>query len=121
MARFTRLPPAPLKMRLASLGARRSKFVVKPNKVLVKLGKIKGEYSYDTWSELSNKKKNKDSAKKKNADPSSSINDMMKEMYENGDDSMRKIIGESMLKSRSGEKMEPPGGAGDFDADVDDL
>lgn len=28
--------------------------------------------------------------------------------YDSGDDNMKKIIGEAMMKSRSGEKMEPP-------------
>jgi calcyclin binding protein len=36
------------------------------------------------------------------------IMDMMKDMYDEGDDSMKKIIGEAMLKSKSGEKSEPP-------------
>ena len=34
--------------------------------------------------------------------------DMMKNMYDEGDENMKKIIGEAMMKSRSGEKMEPP-------------
>ena len=33
--------------------------------------------------------------------------DMMKDLYDNGDDNMRKIIGESMMKSRNGEKQDP--------------
>lgn len=36
------------------------------------------------------------------------IMDMMKNMYEEGDDSMRKIIGEAMLKSQRGEASAPP-------------
>lgn len=36
------------------------------------------------------------------------IMDMMKDMYEDGDDNMRKIIGEAMMKSQRGEKPEPP-------------
>ena len=38
----------------------------------------------------------------------SGIMDMMKDMYDDGDENMKKIIGEAMLKSRSGEKPEPP-------------
>jgi hypothetical protein len=30
------------------------------------------------------------------------------DMYDDGDDNMRKIIGEAMMKSKSGEKSEPP-------------
>ena len=33
---------------------------------------------------------------------------MMKDMYEDGDENMKKIIGEAMLKSHRGEKSEPP-------------
>lgn len=82
-----------------------SKFVVKKNKVIVKLKKLKGEYSYDQWQEL--KKKGGKAAKDKSKDPTAGIMDLMKDLYDNGDDSMRKIIGESMLKQRNGEKVEP--------------
>ena len=36
--------------------------------------------------------------------------DMMKDMYDSGDDQMKKVIGEAMIKSRNGEKMDvdPP-------------
>lgn len=34
--------------------------------------------------------------------------DMMKNMYEEGDDNMRRIIGEAMLKSQRGEKPTAP-------------
>ena len=34
--------------------------------------------------------------------------DMMKDMYDEGDENMKKIIGEAMMKSRSGEKPEAP-------------
>jgi calcyclin binding protein len=85
----------------------KSRFIVKQDKVVVKLGKVKGEYSYDNWTQLT-AKKDKKAKKAKKEDPMSSINDMMKEMYDNGDDAMKKTIGEAMMKSRSGEKMEPP-------------
>ena len=32
----------------------------------------------------------------------------MKNLYDEGDPEMKKVIGESMLKSRNGEKPEPP-------------
>lgn len=38
---------------------------------------------------------------------------MMKNLYEDGDENMRKIIGESMLKSQRGEKITPDN-MGDF-------
>merc|ERR1712046_337516 len=84
---------------------------------------------YDHWSDL--KKKGGKAAKEKtrNADPSAGIMDMMKDLYDNGDDNMRKIIGESMMKSRNGEKTDPkdidlpksPGAGEDFDMDKDDI
>ena len=37
------------------------------------------------------------------------IMDMMKDMYDSGDDQMKKVIGEAMLKSKTG------GGPGAFD------
>jgi len=41
---------------------------------------------------------------------------MMKNMYDEGDENMKKVIGEAMMKSRSGEKMSPPSvpGGDDF-------
>lgn len=83
-----------------------SKFIVKKNKIVVKLQKVKGEYSYDHWAHLTAKKPKSERADSKK-DPSASIMDMMKDMYDEGDDNMKKIIGEAMMKSRSGEKMSP--------------
>lgn len=91
-----------------------SKFVVKKDKILVKLQKIKGEYSFDTWNNLTAKKKRDPEAEaRRKADPSGGLMDMMKDMYEDGDENMRKVIGESMLKSQRGEKSAPPT-PGDF-------
>eukprot|EP00593_Proboscia_inermis_P002275 CAMPEP_0171294442 /NCGR_PEP_ID=MMETSP0816-20121228/2929_1 /TAXON_ID=420281 /ORGANISM="Proboscia inermis, Strain CCAP1064/1" /LENGTH=305 /DNA_ID=CAMNT_0011766277 /DNA_START=24 /DNA_END=941 /DNA_ORIENTATION=+ len=91
------------------------KFVVKAEKVLVKLGKVKGEYgSYDSWQGLSGKKdKNKKETKAaKKDDPSASIMGMMKDMYDSGDDKMKKMIGETMMKQRNGELGKDMPGAG---------
>jgi len=38
-------------------------------------------------------------------------------MYDSGDDKMKKLIGESMLKSQRGEKMEPSDMMGGDDDD----
>jgi len=92
-----------------------SKFIVKKDKVVIKLQKVKGEYSYDSWTSLTAKKPRdptKEAEKKK--DPMGGIMDMMKDMYEDGDENMKKIIGEAMLKSKSGEKPEPPSYDKDF-------
>ena len=80
------------------------KFIVKPDRVTIKLRKIKGEYSYDNWSDIVAKKVKTD---KEKADPTSGIMDMMKDMYDDGDESTKKAIGEAMLKSR-----EEKGGGG---------
>mmetsp|Transcript_42002 Transcript_42002/g.42871 ORF Transcript_42002/g.42871 Transcript_42002/m.42871 type:complete len:264 (+) Transcript_42002:12-803(+) len=92
----------------------KSKHIVKADKIVVKLAKIKGEYgSFDFWSKLTdNKRKEK---KKNTADPQSSIMNMMKDMYDSGDDNMRKIIGETMTKQRNGELNNNKGsGLGDL-------
>lgn len=84
-----------------------SKVIVKKNRVTVKLKKIKGEYSYDHWTDLKKKGGKAAKEKEKNRDPTAGIMDLMKDLYDNGDDNMRKIIGESMMKSRNGEKVDP--------------
>mmetsp|Transcript_7929 Transcript_7929/g.13146 ORF Transcript_7929/g.13146 Transcript_7929/m.13146 type:complete len:237 (+) Transcript_7929:88-798(+) len=84
-----------------------SKFIVKSNKLVIKLQKVKGEYSYEHWPSLIAKKKRSEQSAKK-ADPMGGIMDMMKDMYEDGDENMKKVIGEAMLKSQRGEKPEPP-------------
>mmetsp|Transcript_5206 Transcript_5206/g.11620 ORF Transcript_5206/g.11620 Transcript_5206/m.11620 type:complete len:259 (-) Transcript_5206:446-1222(-) len=91
------------------------KTIVKKNKVTIKLKKVKGEFSYDHWTTLTSKK-GKVEKKKSAADPMGGIMDMMKDMYQDGDDDMKKIIAESMMKAQSGEKTEPGmgGGMGDF-------
>lgn len=89
------------------------KFIVKKDKVVVKLAKKKGEYSFEQWQSLTSKKsKEKKEATKK--DPSAGIMDMMKDMYEDGDDNMKRVIGEAMMKAQRGEKSDPPdmGGMG---------
>jgi len=91
--------------------AEKSKCVVKANKIIIKLAKVKSEYgSYDSWTDLSSKK-SKASKVSKSKDPSSSIMDLMKDMYDSGDDNMKKMIGETMMKQREG-KLDKGGMAG---------
>lgn len=79
----------------------KSKIVIKADKIIIKLAKIKGEYgSYDYWSKLTDPKRND---KKKSSNPAASITELMKDMYESGDDNMRKMIGETMMKQHRGE------------------
>lgn len=92
-----------------------SKIIVKKDKVVIKLQKVKGEYSYENWNQLTAKKLRdpvKDAEKKK--DPMGGIMDMMKDMYDEGDENMKKIIGEAMLKSQRGEKGDAPKMPDDF-------
>jgi calcyclin binding protein len=96
-----------------------SKYVVKSNKIIVKLGKIKGEYgSYDTWTQLTSKKDKKSrEASKDSSNPAAGIMDLMKDMYDEGDENMKKMIGETMYKQRMGQlnnKDDMLGGAGGF-------
>jgi len=83
-----------------------SKVVVKKDKLVIKLAKKKGEYSFEHWSALTSKKsKEKKEATKK--DPMGGIMDMMKDMYDDGDENMKKVIGEAMMKAQRGEKSDP--------------
>jgi len=97
--------------------AEKSKCVIKANKIIIKLAKVKSEYGYDSWTDLSSKK-SKASKASKSKDPSSSIMDLMKDMYDSGDDNMKKMIGETMMKQREG-KLDK-GGMGGMGG-LDDL
>lgn len=99
------------------------KTVVKADKIIIKLAKVKqSEYGgFDYWSKLTDTKKG--DAKAKKEDPQSSIMNMMKQMYDEGDDSMKKIIGETMMKQQRGElggDKNKKGGLGLGD-DMDDF
>ena len=93
----------------------KSKYILKANKIVIKLAKTKTEYgSYDSWNELTSSKSAKkgsglSSSSKK--DPTAGIMDLMKDMYDKGDDKMKKMIGETMLKQREG-RLDGPGGVG---------
>ncbi|CAM9208014.1 unnamed protein product, partial [Ectocarpus sp. 4 AP-2014] len=88
-----------------------SKILVKRDKVIVKLQKVKGEYgTYDNWASLAAKKAKKVDTK---ANPQAGIMDMMKDMYDDGDESTKKLIGEeAMLKSHQN-RGAPPGSSFD--------
>lgn len=80
---------------------------VKKNHVIITLQKVKGQYGYDSWTDLVAKGARKPSSAPKSDNPQDSIMGMMKDMYNDGDDSMKKIIGEAMYKAQRGEKYEP--------------
>ncbi|CBJ48427.1 conserved unknown protein [Ectocarpus siliculosus] len=87
-----------------------SKILVKRDKVIVKLQKVKGEYgTYDNWANLAAKKAKRVDPK---ANPQAGIMDMMKDMYDDGDESTKKLIGEAMLKSHQN-RGAPPGSSFD--------
>ncbi|CAM9672011.1 unnamed protein product, partial [Ascophyllum nodosum] len=106
-----------------------SKCLVKKDKVILKLQKTKLSYGgYEHWNDLAAKK----AKKTDKSNPQGALMDMMKDMYDDGDDNMKKIIGEAMMKSRQNEGGKPDpynppsydsgrkGGLGNFD-DMDDL
>lgn len=77
-----------------------SKTITNNNNVTVKLAKAK---KGSKWPDL----KFKEGAFKaddidKGKDPSASLMDMMKKMYEEGDDNMKRTIAEAWTKSREG-------------------
>ena len=95
-------------------------YKIKRDKVLIKLGKKKTDYGgFESWNALTSKKPKKEASKKID-DPTSSIMDLMKDMYESGDDNMKKVIGETMMKQREGKLDKSPdyGGMGDMDMDL---
>jgi calcyclin binding protein len=93
----------------------KSKFLVKSDEVRVKLAKIKQkDYGgYDYWTELTSKKKLSIDTKKAE-DPQSSIMQLMKDMYDSGDDNMKKMIGETMMKQKTGQLNDKMPGMDDF-------
>lgn len=96
----------------------KSKIIVKADKIVVKLAKVKqGDYGgYDYWSKLTDTKAKPGKTKSKGgADPQSSIMDLMKSMYDEGDDKIRKVIGETMMKQQQGGL-----GKDDFNKDLGD-
>jgi calcyclin binding protein len=103
----------------------KSTYKIKADKIIVKLARVKGEYgSYDYWSQLTDSKKKE--KKSSNENPSAGIMDLMKDMYEKGDEKTRKMIGETMMKQRNGEldsgmdKGMGMGGLGDLGSGDDD-
>ena len=75
-----------------------STFVVGKNRITLRMKKVN---SYDHFINLVSKKPRVKEAKAKdNADPTAGIMDLMKDMYEDGDDQTKKVIAEAFAKSR---------------------
>lgn len=76
----------------------KSKVVVGRNKCTIKLCKKKGEYGWSSpWMDLQAKAGLKEGVKK---DPTASLQNMMQEMYNSGDDKTRAMIGKAMEEAR---------------------
>jgi hypothetical protein len=64
---------------------------------LLMVAQVKGEFSYDQWMDLTAKRPKSDT---KSSDPTGGIMDLMKNLYEEGDGDMKKVIGEAMVRRR---------------------
>eukprot|EP00746_Dinoflagellata_sp_MGD_P167930 gnl/MRDRNA2_/MRDRNA2_98936_c0_seq1.p1 gnl/MRDRNA2_/MRDRNA2_98936_c0~~gnl/MRDRNA2_/MRDRNA2_98936_c0_seq1.p1 ORF type:complete len:259 (+),score=63.25 gnl/MRDRNA2_/MRDRNA2_98936_c0_seq1:76-852(+) len=83
-----------------------SSWRVKKNHVIVVLQKVKGEHGYDSWSDLTGKRRKAEKKPSSLDDPQAGIMSMMKDLYDDGDDNMKKIIGEAMYKAKTGQKAD---------------
>lgn len=85
----------------------KSKVKVKANKIVLLLRKVPGKYGAEHWTDLAAKRKKKKVAGGKE-DPMAGIMDLMKDMYDSGDDQMRATIGKAMMDARLGKKPKEP-------------
>ncbi|KAM0875812.1 hypothetical protein ACQ4PT_036541 [Festuca glaucescens] len=73
------------------------KVVVKPTKIVITLWKA----STGSWLDLHYKEDKFKPITGKDKDPMSGIMDLMKDLYEEGDDNMRRTIGQTMMDARA--------------------
>ena len=96
-----------------NINVKKSKIKIKAARVNVMLRKVDGKYGPDHWAELRSKK-SKESKDRLEKDPSAGIMDLMKDMYNSGDDKMKETIGKAMLESQKKRGQAPdlraPGG-----------
>ena len=79
----------------------KSKHGIKPNKIILKLGKLEAEYGYESWQQLTAKISRKRCFQKvhERCQSRRGIMDMTKGMYDGGGDNiMKKMTGEMMYK-----------------------
>ncbi|XP_031473315.1 uncharacterized protein LOC116245864 [Nymphaea colorata] len=81
----------------------KSKVTVKPNKVIITLHKA----SKGNWMDLHFKEDKLKPSMDKEKDPMAGIMDLMKNMYEEGDDEMKKTIAKAWTDARSGKAADP--------------
>uniref|UniRef100_A0ACD5W1F2 Uncharacterized protein n=1 Tax=Avena sativa TaxID=4498 RepID=A0ACD5W1F2_AVESA len=79
------------------------KVVVKPTKIVITLWKD----STGTWFDLHYKEDKFKPSTDKDKDPMSGIMDLMKDMYAEGDDNMKRTIAQAMIDARSGKTADP--------------
>ncbi|CAD7965247.1 unnamed protein product [Amoebophrya sp. A120] len=107
--------------------AAKSSHSVKKNHVLITMQKVEGgTMGYETWTDVGGRRKREDEKqanKGKAADATGGIMSMMKDMYDEGDDSMKRIIGEAMSKAYQpgGPKQSDIDNIGKFDMPGDDM
>eukprot|EP00301_Raphidiophrys_heterophryoidea_P021617 c5992_g1_i2.p1 GENE.c5992_g1_i2~~c5992_g1_i2.p1 ORF type:complete len:185 (+),score=42.34 c5992_g1_i2:307-861(+) len=84
-----------------------SSFKAKPNKVVVTLKKVKNEH----WPDIKeNAKLKKATEKSGDADPSAGLMNIMRDMYNDGDEETKRMIAKAWTESRDKSSR----GAGDF-------
>lgn len=79
------------------------KLLVKPTRVVITLYKA----SRGTWTDLHYKEEKIKPSMDKEKDPMAGIMDLMKNMYEEGDEDMKRTIGKAWTDARSGKTMDP--------------
>ena len=89
-----------------SIDVKKSKIKVKSSRVNVMLRKVDGQYGPDHWTDLRSKQ-SKEAKNRLEKDPSAGIMDLMKDMYNSGDDKMRETIGKAMLESKKNRGKDP--------------
>ncbi|XP_047308306.1 calcyclin-binding protein-like [Impatiens glandulifera] len=86
------------------------KLIVKPNRIVISLWKA----SKGNWLDLHFKEDKLTPNLDKNRDPMAGIMDMMKNMYEGGDEEMKRTIAKAWTDARSGKTADPLKGYGKF-------
>ncbi|XP_042477443.1 calcyclin-binding protein-like [Macadamia integrifolia] len=81
----------------------KSKMVVKPNRVIITLIKA----SKGNWLDLHHKEDKLKPNMEKDRDPMAGIMDLMKNMYEEGDEDMKRTIAKAWTDARSGKTADP--------------
>eukprot|EP00826_Nyctotherus_ovalis_P010422 TRINITY_DN12748_c0_g2_i5.p1 TRINITY_DN12748_c0_g2~~TRINITY_DN12748_c0_g2_i5.p1 ORF type:complete len:178 (-),score=71.88 TRINITY_DN12748_c0_g2_i5:125-658(-) len=98
-----RLKIAPLNK---EINEKDSRFQVKSNSITITLSK-KEKGNWDDVKEKQPLFKPKEKGKEKDEDPQASLMNMMKEMYESGDDEMKRMIAQSWSKAQSEQGKKP--------------